>query len=402
MNIKMRGALVLGACFLSLYCSHKESRLPASGGKPLITDGETQALSDLFGSDSPSNGYRHPMTVSFHTNSDKEYLSNTAKKALQEALIESLGGDVPEQALGKVVAGNLKEAMIENFVKTMRVYKIINTGLQVDLAFVPKANNRNDFSAELSSNQLVRLSETGKLSGKWESLERSTITGSLYHNSVYVPARQDEADYIGGMMSIYVEILDTSPKIKIPSITKNGVKGFIRYRRYYRLNKNLAKSLSCDNFAVNVTRPEGVPLFYTVDLYKNFNLKNLIPTEETLEVFPGLLATSSEGRNELMPRSLEKAGKSISTATFAVEQKRNISGEVSFSLKKLVYSLKEKSLDREKSQVDLIRYYSSGEGGGVGMEDSALANARRTFLKRCESSVEKLLGLEAVVQGGLL
>lgn len=401
MNIKMRWALVMGASLVCLHCTHKESRGPASSGKPLMTDGETQALSDLFGSDSPTNSFRHPMQVSFYTNSDKEYLSSTAKKALQQALMESLGGDVPEQALGKVVAGNLKDAMIENFVKTLRLYKIINTGLQVDLSFLPQANNKNDYAAELSSNQLVRLGETGKLSAKWESLETVTATGTLYNNSVYIPSQAGSADYIGGTMSIYVEILDTSPKIKIPSITKNGVKGFIRYRRYYRVNRDLAKSLSCDNFAVNVKRAEGVPLFYTVDLYKNFNLKNLIPTEETLEVFPGLLATSGEGRYELMPDSLEKAGKSIPTATFAVEQKRNISGEVSFSIKKLVYNLKDKSLDRDKSQVDLISYYSRNDGG-VGMEDSALANARRIFFKKCEGSMEKLLGLEAVVQKGVL
>lgn len=402
MNLKISWALLFSFSLLCLNCTHKTSRAPAGRAKLVITDEQIKALAEIFGTDSPANSYRHPMRVNFYTNRDKKYLSETAKKALQEALLESLGGEVPEQGLGKAIAGNLKNAMIENFVKTMRIYKIINTGLQVDLSFVPQANNRADYDSELSSNQLVRLSETGKLAGKWDSLESSTITESLYNNSVYIPSAKGEADYIGGIVSFYVEILDTTPGYKIPSITKNGVKGFFRYRRYYRVNKDVEKSMNCDKFAVNFKRSaSNVPLFYTVDLYKNFNLKNMIPTAETIEVFPGLLATTSAGRPELMPTSLEKVGKSIPTATFVVDHKGNFSGDISFSLKKLVYDLKDKSLDRENSEVDLVNYYSHGDGGLVEQE-SALANARRTFFKKCEKSIEKLLGLESLVQGGTL
>ncbi len=399
--MKLKAAFICFAAMTVLHCTHKEVREPASV-KAIITDGETQALADLFGGDSPLNTYRHPMRVQFHTNGDKKYLSETARKALNQALIETLGVENPEQGLAKLAAGNLRDALVENFIKTLRVYKIINTGLQMDLIFAPVPNQKNSYADELSSNQLIRFGETGRLSQKWDQLDKETVTGNVYNNSTSIPAKPGEVDYIGGALSLYLEILDTKPKFGLPSPKKNGVKGFVRYRRFYRLNKEASKTATCDNFTMSSKASGvGVPLFYTVDLYKNFNLAKLIPTEETLEVFPGLIASMNEGRAELMPDTFEKTGKSISTGRFLVAQKRSTAGEISFSLKKIVYDLKEKSLDRSRTEVDLVEFYSNAEGGIVA-ESQALSAASNYYLKKCEASMEKFLGLESFVQGGLL
>lgn len=403
MKKSFKTALVACAAMTVVHCTHKEVREPASV-KNIITDGEVQALGDLLGGDSPLNSYRHPMRVQFHTNGDGKYLSETARKALNQALIDTLGVENPEQGLAKLAAGNLKDALVENFVKTLRVYKIINTGLQMDLVFAPVPNQKGTFADEFSSNQLIRLGETGRLSQKWDQIEKETVTGNVYNNSPYIPAKQGQADYIGGALTMYVEILDTKPKFGLPSIKKNGVKGFVRYRRYYRLNRDVQKTATCENFTMSAkTSGSGVPLFYTVDLYKNFNLANLIPTEETLEIFPGLIASMNEGRSELMPDNYEKSGKSIPTGSFVVEQKRNVSGEVSFSLKKIVYDLKDKALDRSRTKVDLVEFHSRrNNGDSMAEESSALSSASSSYLKKCESSMEKFLSLESLVQGGLL
>ncbi|AFY03173.1 hypothetical protein [Bdellovibrio bacteriovorus] len=403
MKMTMKSALIAWAALMAVHCTHKEMREPASEKKYTISDGQTQALADLIGGDSPLKPYRHPMKISFHTNGDQKYLSETARKALNQAIIETLGVENPEQGLAKLAAGNLKDAMIENFVKTMRVYKIINTGLQVDLTFLPQPNQRNDYAAELNSNQLVRFNETGALSSKWEQLEKATDTGTVYNNSVLIPATQGQADYIGGTVTFYVEILDTRPKFGLPSIKKNGVKGFARYRRYYRLNREVQKSVSCEGYTLSAKKSgPGVPLFYTVDLYKNFSLKNIIPTEETIEVFPGLVASNNEGRNELMPDKYEKTGKSIPTGQFVVESKKSFTEEISFNLEKIVYDLKEKKLDRDRSRVKLVNYYSSRDQDSTANETQALYSARIQYLKKCESSMEKFLNLDALVNGGVL
>nr|BFD61047.1 hypothetical protein CKG001_31540 [Bdellovibrio sp. CKG001] len=400
MKLMIKSALIACAALTAVHCTHKEVRQPASV-KQIITDGEAQALGELMGGDSPLNPYRHKMSVHFHTNGDQKYLSKTARKALNEALIKTLGSDAPEQGLAKIAGGNIKDALIENFVKTMRFYKIINTGLQVDLMFNPEFNQKNDYSAELNSNQLVRLSETGRLSSKWEQLEKATVTGTVYNNSALVPVTKGAADYIGGSMTIYIEIMDIG--IGVPSIKKYGVKGFVRYRRYYRSNHALQKPVVCDGYTLSAkSAGPGVPLFYTVDLYKNFNLKDLIPTEETLEIYPGLLASHNEGRRELMPDTYEETGKSVPTGTFQVEEKRNSSGQVIFNLSKIVYDLKERELDRSRTKVDLVDYNTRFHTENAADGQQALSSASRNYLKKCESSMEKYLNLNSLVQGGVL
>ncbi|WP_413568977.1 hypothetical protein ACLWBD_16075 [Bdellovibrio sp. HCB117] len=399
MRNNLRWALLAGASFLCLQCTHKEKREPAAT-KSLTSDAGVAAAAEIFGGDSPTQAYRHPLKIDFYTNGDKNYLSKTARKALEQALTESLSADVPEQALAKIVVGNLKESMIENFVKTMKFYKIVNTGLQIDLTFVPETYRKDDYGPELSSNQLFRLSDTGSLSRKWETLEKSSVTGSMYNNSVYIPVKKD-ADYIGGIVTLYIEILDMKPGI--PNPMKKGVKGYVRYRRYYRVNEALNKPVQCENFIATAKGGgNGVPVFYTVDLYKNFNLKNIIPTDEYLEVYPGLLATSSEGRYELMPDKSDAAGKSIPTATFMIEPKKKYSEYVSFTLKKIVYDMEKNEIDLSKSSVDLVEYNSHNQDSSSQSQDAALSNAKRQLLKKCEKPLSRFLNLESVLKGSAL
>lgn len=398
----LRVFLLTSVSIFCLQCSHKKSRVPA-GAVAIVTDSEAEALNQIFGGDSPNRPYRHPMKFNFYTNGDKKYLSAQAKKALGEAFEESLSGEAPAEALGKIVAGNLKESVVENFIKTMRLYKIVNTGLQVDLTFVPEPHQNRDFSPEFNSNQLVRFSETGKLAHKWQNIESATIMGSLYKNSTAIPVRSGDADYLGGIVTLYVEILDLNPLKRPLAVTTNGVKGFIRYRRYYRLNQEIAKSVACEGFVMGATKAEGdPPLFYTVDLYKNFNLKNLIPTEEALEIYPGVLATTSHGRRELMPNNLDKVGESVTTANIYVSKTTNYAGTTSYSLPKIVYDLKERKLDVNRIEIKRVSSLPVAMDNGGSEEIAAALEFRREFLKKCQSPLEKFLQLSTVVPGGTL
>ena len=378
-------------------CTHKDvqpqqrepAAAPAAG---IITSDEARILAQLIGGDSPVRNYRHPMTASFHTNNDKKYLTETTKKALQEALAKSLGVDDPEKGLAKIVAGNLKEAIVDSFVKTLRVYKIVNTGLQFDIAFTPTPNTAKDFNAELSSNQLIRLDETNSLSSKWAQIEKGTFTDTVYKNSSLIPVNAKGVNYIGGVATVYIEILDANPKIRLPNPLKNGVKGFIRYRRYYRVQQDHTAKTTCDKFTMSSNRAgEGVPTFYTVDLYKNFNLKNLIPTPETIEVYPGLIASTNVGRDQMLPSSQEKVGKSISTASFNISQKKLLGGDLVLSLDKLVFDATDKKINPSLSSASI-------KSGGVGLTVDLV---KSSFLKECEGPLTKMLNLDVVLGGSL-
>jgi hypothetical protein len=374
-------------------CTHKEvqEREPAASAAGIIGVDEGRILAQLIGGDSPVRNYRHPMNASFYTNNDKKYLTETAKKALQQALAESLGADDPEKGLAKIVVGNIKSAVVENFVKTLRIYKIVNTGLQFDIAFAPVTNKPKDFNAQLASNQLVRLDETSSLSAKWDQLEKGSFTKSVYMNSSLIPTN-GRANYIGGVATVFIEILDANPKIRLPNPVKNGVKGFIRYRRYYRVQQDHAQKVTCDKYTLSSNRAgEGVPTFITVDLYKNFNLKNLIPTRETIEIYPGLIATTNVGREQLLPRDTKQIGESIPTANFNVSQKKLLGGDLTITLDKLVYGATDNKIDPSLSEASI-------KSGGVGL---TVDQVKSSFLNECEQPLAKLLNLDVLLGGAL-
>ncbi|WP_413560264.1 hypothetical protein [Bdellovibrio sp. HCB209] len=394
----MKKSFVLSLCAatLAVHCSHKEVRQPSSL-QNIFTERETQALGQILGEDSPTEKFRRVMAVDFHTSGDKKYLAETTRKSIQSAIAQTLGEENPSQGLAKLALGNVKNEVIENFIKTLKVYKLVNLGLQFDLNFAPEPYSLT-FAPELSSNQLVRLDEVGQLSKKWDVLENQGLTNQLYANSVLV--KQDgTADYIGGTISIFVEILDTKPKLGLPKITKNGVKGYVRYRRYFRVNSPLTAG-SCSGFDTAVTVGSRVPTFYTVDVYKNFDLKNLLPTEETLEIYPGLIAATQEGRPELLPESGGKYS-SVPTMRYEVRQKK-MTDTIEFSVKKMVYDLKDRKFDIVRSEIDVMKYRNIAKNPRMQDEEDSKSEARRAFFKSCQGVLEKQLLLNQIVPGGIL
>ncbi|MEN0058662.1 MAG: hypothetical protein AAGB31_07495 [Bdellovibrio sp.] len=398
MSRNIRWLLVVGASVLSLHCTHKETRTPA-GMQDIVKNIEVNSLNQIMGGDSPWQQYRRTMKADFYVRGDKEYLSSTAKKALQEALAKSLGVESPEQGLAKLFAGNLKQSVVDNFVKTLRFYKLFNVGLQMELTFLPQGYERRNFDAELNSNQLVRLNETGQLSRKLAALDNSKMTTSIYNNAVLIP-QQNDPSYIGGTITFYLEILDTNVRVKIPSLTKNGVKGFVRYRHYYRMNQPVQFQSNCDIYNIHAqSSRDSVPSFYTVDIYKNFNLENLIPTAETIEVWPGLIGATQDGRDELLPLSTSKEASSR-LATFDVKVKQKKYEDIEFGVERLVYDVQSKKLDAEKSKVRVISFIRNRDVA-PGQDEVLLQNVSRTFFNSCGSSLNKLLNVNAVMPGGV-
>ncbi|GEM_PF-6997068 len=395
--------LALSAVFLfvGLSCTHKDVREPASAkqGRELISEKSHEALSQILKGDSPTQDYRRTMQIKFHTDGDEKYLSEQARKSLQQALVESLGGDTPEQGLAKVVAGELKDAVIENFIKTLRIYKIINLGLQADLYFLPEPNEKNSFLPEMSSNQLVHLQETSRLSEKWSRIESFSPTRTFLRNSYLVP-KQGQADYLGGVVTLFVKIVDVNPKLKLPSLKKRGVQGFVRYRRYFRV-ADLNRSVRCDDFVMQVQPKDKTSAqFFTVDVYQNFNLANILPTDESIEIYPGIVAATNEGRADLLPND-SSAGTSINTGSFLISQNSNARGKINFTLSKIVYNLKDGNYDSVRSEAKVVAFENRGSTDYPADEYAALSAAKNRFINRCTSELERYLAISSLFKRGV-
>jgi hypothetical protein len=137
-----------------------------------------------------------------------------------------------------------------------------------------------------------------------------------------------------------------------------------------------------------------------VDVYKNFNLKDIIPTEETLEIYPGLIASTQEGRSELLP---DTGGKYVSVPTmrYQVGQKKMMA-ESEFVVKKLVYDLKDRKFDVERSEIEMTSFRSMTKNQRMSEEDEVKSAARREYFQKCQSVLEKQLLLNQVIPGGVL
>lgn len=390
-------ALTLGAVAYIGSRAPKMQTTEFASHSRLYSQSGLRAVSEILGSDSPLKPYRHPMQVRFYVNGDQDYLGKKAKEALNQALLETLNGDVSEEGLIKALGANVQDAVLDKFVKTLRVYKLINTGLQMDLLFIPQENSIRDLGPQLSSNQLVRLSETGRLDKILTDLQSQTVIGNLYRYSSLVPSVSGGGvTYLGGAVSLFVEVLDTGFKIKIPNPLKNGVKGFVRYRRYYRVDENRADSFSCGDYKVSKTiEKNGIPLFYTVDLYKNFNLENLIPTDETIEIYPGLLVATGEGRSELLPDSTKETGKSVIAASISVEKTSN--QKTKFRVRKLVYEPESKRLDLDRSLSALVPVRADSSKRPHEKRPN-MYHEQKKFLTSCAQQLENNLAVSAFLQ----
>lgn len=394
-------ALSVVFSLIGLSCTHKDTREPASAkqGRELISEKSHEALSQILKGDSPTQDYRRTLEIKFHTDGDEKYLSEQARKSLQQALVESLGGDTPEQGLAKVVAGELKDAVIENFVKTLRIYKIINLGLQADLYFLPEPNDKNSFLPELNNNQLVHLQETSRLSEKWSRTESNTPTRTFLRNSHLVP-RQGQADYLGGVVTLFVKIVDVNPKLKLPSLKKRGVQGFVRYRRYFRMNSP-KQAVRCDDFVMQVqAKDKSSAQFFTVDIYQNFNLANILPTDESIEIYPGIIAATNDGRADLLPND-SSVGTSISTGNFLIARQKDVNGKIEFSLNKIVYNLKDGSYDAAQSEAKVSAFENKSSTDYPADEHAALGAAKKKFFSRCSNELERYLAMGSLFRRGV-
>jgi hypothetical protein len=323
----------------------------------LFNEPSAQAARNILGSDSPTSRYRFPMSVNFYVDGDEKYLTENIKKTIKQALFETLKGEANESDLIKALTGNLKEEFLNNFVKTLRFYKIVDIGIQIDFQFSPTPNDPNSYSDQLKSNLLVIHTPEKELS-KRLSEASPTQTQKVFLGSRNIDKKStNNMTHLGGIISVYLKILDAKLSIRLPNPKDNAIKGFVRYRQFLYGTNSVNQEVRCGNFKLKVI-PEQYQAasFYTLDLYKNLNLKNIIPIEEGYEVFPGAIMPANLGREKMLVSKMEGLGDKYLSHTILIQDMSSSHRQLSYKLNTVHKNISEQKFDPKKSSFQLVNY----------------------------------------------
>lgn len=392
----MRRLSIWALAFLIASCSHGGNRAPSSEepageGDPLALD--TPLYTDFFTVDTGGKRLKYRMDFRFHTDMDKEHLRTRAFAAFQTALAKTLSTN--EATLAARLKKNVMESVLEEFVYTLYVLKIINGTIQADIHFFPVNDSPYDLTPELDNNNLVLGDQKGKLALQLEEIGSKTDTqriAAAMKNEV-VRARDDSGDYkyLGGSVSLWIKIADLrwNPLEKfLPDPKKNAVKGFLRFRRHYLAEPMRKSGLDCGGglrlkeLRFGPTKDGGdAKQFVTVDVYKDFNLGSLLPKNESADVYFGLLLPTNKGRSRLLPGKDWRTGEAVKTGELRIVAQGPGADEYTHRVGGLTYSFASKSFDFSRSSVKSEAAKQDPEAG------SAAYFAGKELLKQCENTL---------------
>lgn len=257
--------------------------------------GEIAVFNDLLSGATYNKQIKQTVETEFWTSSDETYVKTKSKQAFQSAIIKSLTNTHPGQQTTKADSfltrfkQDLIQSVIANFIKTLKVYKIVNGIFQYDVHFIAEEDSPLDYSPEMASNQLIDISQVATLTSRIaEAKDATKIVKKIKHLPNILPPISGDSSmyqYLGGTVSIWVSLL--APKF-LPTLTKNALNGFVRYRRYFRVNHlphlalNADRRLHLDKAFWHADKPQDQ--IVTVDIIKTFNLQTMKPQLNTLEI----------------------------------------------------------------------------------------------------------------------
>lgn len=331
--------------FISHWDSSEGTRVPASSlSEQLETQLDEKILADFFTPNDFAKLVSYEVRPRFWTDQNEEYLKKQARKTIDETIVETLKDKenaLAEMTLLPLLKENLSESFLKNFIKTVRLHNFVNATFQFDLFFTPKLHRQLSFEEELKSNQLINLNDVGNSYQDLMNEDQGQIEKILAAQMPY----DGEKQFVGGSITLWMKVLDTAwnPLKPIPDPKKNAVKGFLRFRKYIRVNKKVSHTSNSGIVDMVHIEPliENTPIYYTIDVIKTFNLGDLIPKLARLEVYPGVLEPNNVRKGSALRRLFSKGEKSIETAHYNAHGK--IQGNpFTARLDKLVYDYEKK------------------------------------------------------------
>ncbi len=412
---------ILLAISLFTGCASTEPRRElASATEALIGDNstldfDTSIYADILSRDTGGKRLKYRMDFRFATDIEEEYLRTKARAAFQTALAKTLDMSNPQdekKPLQERFKEHLLGSLVSEFVKTLQVYKILNGTIQIDLTFLPESDDPGSFSAELGSNQLVRWDDVGSVSDEFNALSAPNDVERLasYADNPVVQEQlnNNRYAYVGGSITLWIKLADMHFDIThpIPNPTKNAVKGTVRLRRIFTAPSMEFSNIACKPGSIEklVLQPEGVGRFtesptpkhqfVTVDHVKAFNLKQLVPKDESLEIYFGYLLPNNKGRKGLLAAEDHKE-KPLKTGELVVYEKESPYMRVKHRIGTLAWSYEKNGFDSGNSVIK-----STVDEMHPGEDQPNTYSLQHWLLHDCQQGLVESLGLERFLPKG--
>ncbi|MCP4913479.1 MAG: hypothetical protein GY909_10185 [Oligoflexia bacterium] len=303
------------------------------------------------------------LEIQVRTNKKKDYYQRKTKLAIHHALAKTfadVGVEGNTKAFTQLVKENLISSFVKHFVKTIRIFQIMSGEFQIDLNFIPRAEKQLNYNSQLKTNQLISYDRVNELSLFLNEEEKRLDQKIL---SFEIPPSTKTFQYKGGQISIWLKLLDMDFDFDnpIPNPKKNAIKGFVRYRKYYRANNLNAifPNLKGEYHQLTEVHFKKMENFsdsmVTLDHYKSFNLGNMIPQNDSLEIYFGKMKADNFYREGFFGKIFGKKHKDVDTAELFINGKAKYKGkekEIKVSLRKLVYDFKTEKF-RNKSRLNV-------------------------------------------------
>ncbi len=355
---------------------------------------DTSVYRHYFSLDTQGKRVRYAVEFRFGTDMDQEYLRNRARAAFQTAIAKTLGAENPEKGLMARFKGNLMEGVLEEFVYTLYVLKIINGTIQVDLNFFPVADDPGSFQNELANNHLVVDGARGALAKR---MEQNSTDVERWKNGLALGSQA------GGAVTLWLKLVDMNwdPLNRlVPKPKENAVKGYFRFRQFTTLENLNLSGLACSGptkitsfrFQPGKKQPAVDRQVLTVDVVKSFNLKNLLPRNESLEIYPGYILPTSEGRDGLVENEEVRHGKPHKTGEVVVETTYSDKSQATHRLGSLVWTVAERKISPKSSKIrtDIKKDPWNNEDTGNTWF------AQKEFLDDCSGAILDQIGITPI------
>ncbi len=363
----------LGLFSLGYYYFHKNTRIEPYWGENKVSSRnpasvldqlspEIEIYKDFFSTDTYQKRVSYEMDVKLRTDVSEEYLRKKAELALHDSFRISFEKMREAKEKDPPLVNLFKEGLIESFtthfVKTIGALRLVNSTFQIDFSFVPKIHKDFNYVPELSSNQLVQWNDTNsfydELTKEDQSLQEQILKAKI-------PSNKEGYQYYGGQLSIWLKILDTHPRFDIPDPKKNAVKGFLRFRRYYKANaiadlKPFLRGQDLKMESVKVEMEKGKKDFFiTVDVFKEFSLGSIMPKLDRMDIHFGTLQPDNLYKNSFIGMIFTNDNGTIKTGEIKIkgEFKAEDGSLYPFrtSLERLSYDFNKKSFDVSASKL---------------------------------------------------
>ena len=357
----------LGLFSLSYYYFHKHSRIEPYWGENKISSRnpasvldqlspEIEIYKDFFSYDSYQKRVSYDLDVKLRTDVSEEYLKKKAELALHDSFRISFEKMKEVKEKDPPLIGLFKEGLIESFtthfVKTIGALRLVNSTFQIDFSFVPKIHKDLNYIPEFSSNQLIQWNDTGSF---YDELTKGDLSLQEQILKTKIPANDKPYQYYGGQLSIWLKVLDMHPRFDIPDPKKNAVKGFLRFRRYYKANDIAdlkpflrGQDLKMENVKIEMEKGKK-DFFVTVDVFKEFSLGSIMPKLDRMDIHFGTLQPDNLYKNSFIGMLFTNDNGTIKTGEIKIKgQFKADDGSMQpfrTTLERLSYDFNKKSFD---------------------------------------------------------